>query len=32
MSPGAQTDGHDAPGLADELVSGVAAVVEDGLV
>ena len=28
MCPPAQTDGHDAPGLGDELVPGVAIVVE----
>ena len=29
MRPAAQAEGHDAPGLVDELVPGVAAVVED---
>ena len=29
MCPIAQSDGHDAPGLIDELVPGVAAVVDD---
>ena len=32
MSPLTQTDGHDAPGLVDQAVPGVAAVVEDILV
>jgi hypothetical protein len=32
MSPLAQTDGHDAPRLIDELVPGEAAVVDDVIV
>jgi len=32
MGPVAQSDGHDAPGLVDELVPGVAAVVDDVVV
>ena len=32
MRPIAQTDGHDAPGLIDELIPGVAAVVDDVVV
>lgn len=32
MGPLAQSDGHDAPGLVGELVPGVTAMIEDGLV
>ena len=32
MGPVAQSDGHDAPGLVDELVPGVAAVSDDVVV
>jgi len=32
MGPGAQADGHDGPGSIDELVPGMAAVVEDVVV
>ena len=29
VRPVSQTDGHDAPGLGDELVPGIAAVIDD---
>lgn len=32
MSPGAQSNGRDTPGLVDDPVPGVAAMIEDGLV
>ena len=32
MSPIAEADRHDDPGLVDELVPGVAAVIEDGAI